>query len=879
MIQQGKHGLLSKLRGIFKRKTLSQQGAEDVFRRKYTLFQELLASNAENLDLMADMEEKLKGDTIFGTMYVRSAAARAVFHTHRMVRALEDLSGGSYSALWRALEELSSRIREEIQKPTQELKQDLVLPYREIASDSVDLVGAKNANLAEVKNKVDLPIPEGFAITTSAFRLFMEYNDLPEEISKLQMEILPDDPKSLTEMSEEIQRRILLARIPPELERAILQAHHRFLGKESRGLAMRSSATGEDMGGLSFAGQYLSSLNVPPGQILNTYKVIVGSLYTPRAISYRLHKGIKEEEQAMAVACLEMVEARASGIIYSLNPSDPEDPRIWISAVWGLGPYAVGGVISPDIYLVERSRETPRVEATISRKPMMLTCRPGGGLQELPVENGLVGAPCLSTEQILELARYLLLLEEHFGGPQDVEWALDPQGRFFILQCRPLTPSGPSQRRITFKSRPLEGHKVILQGDAIACPGVGSGPAFHVRSEEDLSKFPQGAVLVAAQPSPKFMLVLPKAQAVLTDHGSITGHMASLAREFSVPTIVGLKEATSRITQGMIVTVDAHSGRIYQGRVVELLDEQTSRRPFMVDTPVHRTLKRIAQWIVPLHLVDPHSPDFKPEACSSLHDIMRFVHEVSYGEMFRISDLVSEQTGGAVRLRAKVPIDLHIIDLGGGLQGMNPGQKEVGLGNIASLPLTALLRGMTHEGLQFQEPRPIEWRGLFSVMTEQMLTNPLASERFGERSFAIISDRYMNFSSRVGYHYGVLDTYCGQTLSKNYITFSFQGGAADDVRRNRRARVIARVLEELGFSVEVRGDRVTARLRKRDRASLEEKLDFIGKLLVFTRQMDMLMHSDGVVEIVSHAFLEGDYRCDALLGQSESHRHNQGRKA
>lgn len=756
---------------------------------------------------------------------------------------------------------------------------DLVLPYERIDRNCLDLVGGKNANLGEVRNRVGLPVPEGFAITTTAFHLFMEYNDLGEEISRLQMEILPKDPESLARISEEIQRRILLARIPPELEEAIIGAYRQWLLGGRPRISMRSSATGEDTGGLSFAGQYLSSLNVPPEQILQTYKIILGSLYTPRAISYRLHKGIRDEDQAMAVACLRMVEAKASGVAYSRNPSDTEDHRIWISAVWGLGPYAVGGVITPDTYLVERSRENPQVETRVSSKPVMLACRPEGGLRELPVQEALVQAPCLSTEQVRDLARYALLLEEHFRGPQDIEWALDQEGRLLILQCRPLALAGQAQGRTLVRSGAVEGYRVLLEGDAVACPGVGFGPAFHVRSEEDLFRFPEGAVLVASQPSPRFMVALPRAQAVLTDHGSITGHMASLAREFSVPTILDLKEATSLVPQGMVVTVDAHTGRVYQGRVQELLDRQTVRRSLMADTPVHETLKRVAQWIAPLHLVDPGSPDFKAEACRSLHDIMRFVHEVSYGEMFRMSDLVSEEGHGAVRLKARLPIDFHLIDLEGGLQGVTPGAREVGLQHIASVPLKALIRGMTHEGLRSQEPRPIEWKGLFSVLSEQMLTNPLASERFGERSYAIVSDKYMNFSSRVGYHYGVLDTYCGQTLSKNYITFSFQGGAADDLRRNRRARAIARVLKDLGFSVEVRGDRVTARLQKRDRAALEEKLDMLGRLLVFTRQMDMLMHSEAAVEIVSRAFLDGDYRCNALLGQGESRKQSGRREA
>jgi pyruvate,water dikinase len=179
--------------------------------------------------------------------------------------------------------------------------------------------------------------------------------------------------------------------------------------------------------------------------------------------------------------------------------------------------------------------------------------------------------------------------------------------------------------------------------------------------------------------------------------------------------------------------------------------------------------------------------------------------------------------------------------------------------NIASVPFKALLRGLTHPALQEQGPRPIQFNGFFSVMREQMLSAPQAVERFGDRSYAIISDKYINFSSRVGYHYSVLDSYCGQTVNKNYITFSFKGGAADDVRRNRRARAIALVLKALDFSVDVMGDRVDGRFQKHECPFIEERLDIIGRLLQFTRQMDMLMNSEVSVEGVAKCFLEGNY--------------------
>jgi pyruvate,water dikinase len=338
--------------------------------------------------------------------------------------------------------------------------------------------------------------------------------------------------------------------------------------------------------------------------------------------------------------------------------------------------------------------------------------------------------------------------------------------------------------------------------------------------------------------------------------------MASLAREFAVPTLLDVKTATAAILPGAEVTVDAYAGRVYQGRVPELLARQQARESHMQDTPVYQILQQVAEHIVPLRLVDPRSPDFDPEHCRSLHDLGRLVHELSYTEMFQISDLVAEKGGGAVKLEAPIPLDLYLIDLGGGLTPEAVELHRVTPNQIASAPLRALLRGMLHPDLRAREPRPIQLSGLLSVMREQLMAPPNVEERFGEKSYAIISDKYLNFSSRVGYHYSVLDAYVGQTVNKNYLTFSFKGGAADDLRRNRRVRAIALALLGLDFTVEVKGDRVDARLQKYAAPVLEEKLDHLGRLLQFTRQMDMLMVSEASVELVAKNFLAGNYGLD-----------------
>jgi pyruvate, water dikinase len=853
----------------------SSERLSEVFRIKYEHFKELLDSNAELSKIMSDIEDKLQGRQIFGMSYVRSQSTRGVFHTLRMIRSLDALSAHKYASLFKVLEEINTVIKDCLDRRSESPLTEWVLSYGRITADMVDWVGGKSANLGEVLNRVNLPIPEGFAISTRGYTDFLAGNDLVDDINKIKMELDANDPESVNRISEDIQRLIISAPMVPGLGEAILAAYDEMSSSVRRmsttgdapQVSLRSSAIGEDSE-LSFAGQYLSVLNVPRHKLIQTYKYVIASLFTPRAISYRLNKGIRDEDIAMSVACLEMVDSVASGVTYTHHPFNMLEDNIIITAVWGLGPYAVDGIITPDTYKVGKADDLPLLEATISHKPVQLVSNPEGGLKEIPVPTEKQDMPCLSPEQIKILADYAIKLEKHYGCPQDIEWALDRNGRILVLQTRPLRTEAPSEQRESYAIPRLEGYPLLVENGAVACRGVGAGKAYQVNSEDALVDFPEGGVLVAKHSSPKFVIVMRKAQAIIADSGSVTGHMASLAREFQVPTILDAKVATASIPTGMTVTVDAFSGRVYQGEVPELLKLRVSRESNIKDTPVYQTLKQVAESITPLHLCDPKAASFNPGNCKSLHDIMRFVHELSYAEMFQISDLVSSGEGCAVRLHAPIPLDLYVIDLGGGIKEEAQGARKVAVKDIASAPFEALLRGMLHEDLRHFRPRPVELKGFLSVMSEQMLSNTQTAERFGDRSYAIISDKYLNFSSRVGYHYSILDSYCGQTVNKNYITFSFRGGAADDVRRNRRARAIAMILGELDFTVDVMGDRMDAKFQKYGFSVIQEKLDLLGRLLQFTRQMDMLMHSEATVGAISKAFLEEDYHLEKSLSNS-----------
>ena len=640
-----------------------------LFRFKYSSFKMLIDSNTQFLKVISDMEEKLRGREVFGMAYVRTQSARAVFHVLRMVKNLDDLSNHRYGRLFEVLEKIKIKIDAGLGQKKELPPVESILDYSQINKEMVDWVGGKNANLGEIHSQLELPIPEGFAITTSAFDIFLSHNNLSEEINNKKMAIDPSDPEAINEASREIQQLILTARVPVQLEEAVLQAYDQMVRRMGQAgstdqpprVAMRSSAIGEDSE-LSFAGQYRSLLNVPADKLIDAYKEVVASLYTPRAISYRLNKGIRDEDIAMSVACLQMIDSSASGVIYTHHPLNLFEDNITITAVWGLGPYAVEGRITPDSYTVAKDGSLTILVTSISHKPVQLVNDPEGGTKEIAVPSGDQDIPCLSPDQISTLAEYALRLEAHYKSPQDIEWALDRSGRLLILQSRPLHIWSPEKGP---KSIPLiPDHPLLVEDGAIVFPGIGSGPAFQIHSEEDLINFPEGAILIAKHSSPQFVMVMKKARAILTDLGSVTGHMASLAREFAVPCILDTQVATSVIPTGMEITVDAYTGRIYQGIIPELLPFQKTPESPMKETPVYQSLRRVADLIVPLYLVDPKAPNFAPEFCQTLHDMGRLVHERSYSEMFQLSDLVSGKEGFAFKLEALIPLDLHVIDLG-----------------------------------------------------------------------------------------------------------------------------------------------------------------------------------------------------------------------
>jgi pyruvate, water dikinase len=815
--------------------------AQTLLAEKYANFQRLLSANNAVLALMSDMEEKLSGDFLFDLQYIRASVGDLAQETSVLVDALNGLGDHRYEGLIDAFRRIIAEVQGVLNQRREIQKAPLTMSFDELDLEKSDLVGGKNANLGEVRNRVGLPVPPGFAISTYAYKLFLDFNQLTTRIPDFLSFWRVDDMDSLARVSDKLKSMVNQAEVPPELEAAIHAAYEDLWRQEHRLVAMRSSAMGEDLT-LTFAGQYATYLNVPPGELANRYKDIVASLFTPRALFYYKNKGFKEEEMAMGVAVLPMIDARASGVLFTRQPDAPGKGEVLINAVWGLGKYAVGGVIEPDYYLVAYRPAGEIIEQRIPPKEVMLVNVPAGGVQEVPVPPEQVAAPCLKPHHLQELVRWAATLEAHYGRPQDVEWALDCEDRLWLLQSRQLQIL--PQRAPEVKTRTLKQYPVLLDHGSIACRGVGAGPVVLVRREEDLKDFPPGGVLVARHTSPKYVTVMPQAAAIITDAGSPTGHMALLAREFQVPAILNTGNATQILQPGQEVTVDANFSNVYAGIVAELLEPRQSKTSDLDDSPVFRTLKAVLKKVVPLNLINPQSENFTPEGCGTIHDIVRFAHEYAMREMFKLTE--NEIQGGReiVDLDSGLPFKVRILDLGGGLK--KGWKRKVRPEQITSIPFKAFWQGLA--AMRWPQGKPAGAQSLSSVFVKSEEEVAQGADPYRDQSYVVLSENYMNFSIRLGYHLSAVEAYVSDQINDNYITFTFRGGGSTPERRERRARLIEAIIDRMDLNYQRQGDTIKARLAKYPAQQMTQRLILFGKLTLYTKQLDMVLFSEGIAD-------------------------------
>jgi len=464
-------------------------------------------------------------------------------------------------------------------------REKLVIDFKDLEKKDIPLVGGKNANLGEML-RAGIPIPPGFAVTAYAFKRFITETRIAEKIYETIKETVTDinNPKQLEKASEKVRRLIESTSTPEEIQKAIINAYKK-LGEKTGGsqvfVAVRSSATAEDLPDASFAGQQETYLNVKGTKnLLEKTVKCWSSLFTPRAIFYRTQKGFRHEDVLISVGVQKMVNSKTAGVTFTINPVTGKENEIVIEANWGLGETVVSGEVTPDRYVVDKTtlKVTDRkiVKKTIER----IRDSKSGKTIEVQVVTEKQEQPCLTDEEVLKLAQLAKKIEEHYDTPQDIEWAIDRDMRFpenvFITQSRPETvwsaKEAPSKMEIkpTVPSVSELEQRVVVTGIAAGKRAISAGLAKVVFTPEDASKLMgKGDVLVTTMTNPDYVPFMKMAGAIVTDKGGVTCHAAIVSRELGIPCIVGAENATKLMKTNEGYTVDARSGVVYEGIVRE----------------------------------------------------------------------------------------------------------------------------------------------------------------------------------------------------------------------------------------------------------------------------------------------------------------------
>ncbi len=470
---------------------------------------------------------------------------------------------------------------------TNSSKPSYILPFESLRKDDVELVGGKCANLGELTS-FGMPVPPGFAITAEAYKYHLTTNNLQGAIASAIKEMDVADNLSLEATSAKIRAIIEGAPLPKPLASEIIDAY-RSLGEKLKTrnpvVAVRSSATAEDLPGASFAGQQETFLFVSGEEALLKYVIkCFSSLYTPRAIVYRKEKGFDDSKVYLSVAVQKMVNSKAAGVIFTLDPTTGNRDIIAIEGTWGVGETIVQGRVRPDQWVVEK-KSLKIIEKNISNKENMAVRAPaeggGGLLNEIKVPDSISGSPCISDAQVISLAKYAVAIESHYGVPMDIEWALDDDGQtIYIVQARPETVWA-------MKAQPKEGAK-SMSGDkkrllrgVPASPGLVAGNAHVILDVSSISEFQTGEILVSDMTSPDWAPAMRKSKAIVTNSGGRTCHAAIVSRELGIPCIVGTGNATSVLKNGQLITVDATHGMVYDGNIIGPEEKVTPVAPII----------------------------------------------------------------------------------------------------------------------------------------------------------------------------------------------------------------------------------------------------------------------------------------------------------
>jgi len=848
--------LFAKLAAVWRaRRIKKQEAALGWIKARYHIFRVLLANNERALEGLAEADRLLAENEPSRLPATVQDLRDTVLE---LIDGLNRLTGNAHTGLYSRLAHLERALDEAVDRYSRAPRR-VWLALAEVRPDMRAQAGGKAQPLGTLL-RAGLPVPEGLCITRRACREYLRIAHLEDRLKAVLNEA-GTPGADLAALSMRARGMVIASAPDQKFERELRAAWEHLAGNGPLAISVRSSASSEDGGEHSFAGQYASVLGVQsPESLVEAFKLVLASAFSARALAYRIGAGLAGESVDMAVLCQRMVDARTAGVLFSVDPMHPESGRMQLTAVPGLGTQAVSGRAPADVYRPSRSlraEDAAETPCEIAEKTVREVQAQSGGLTLKDVPEPERRLPLLSAQEIAALRGHALRIEALAGCPQDIEWAIDHAGQVWILQARPArlgravpaaVPGGASG-------------EVLLSGGVGASPGKAAGRLVVARTRQELdaaAKAPRPVVLALHQSLVDAASLVPQVAGLLVDMGNPLDHLAGLSRELGIPMITGLGAATTALPPGDWVLADADNGQVLA--VDPLVWQDAPRPPAPRKARSDDASTAVRGLVLPLNLTDAYGPTFSVMECRSLHDLVRYTHEKAVMALFETGDAIAEENFSLVR-RLKDPAGLLflIIDLGGGLV---PGRRtEIAAADILSAPLAALCRGMATPGLRWGTPPPIA--GLGGLLTRGMLD--ARSERpVGNPNYALVARDYLNLNARVDFHFALIDAVCGVNPRENAIRFRFKGGGTARIQRERRAVFVEEVLRREEFFTTRQGDMVTAVLSEGSRETLLAKLEMLGRFLGFSRLLDAVMVNDGMPGRVAEAFLSGDYALQGL---------------
>lgn len=835
-----------------RRREAAEERGQDA-RHAYECMRNLLNRNTLLLEQMSEVEADLRFYPTTSPT-IQKKIFRMVDETLLLAEDLNVLARGRFLTLYRTFD----RIRGELTRQLRALASGremipVTLPLSAVAKAPRGLAGNKALNLSRVMEVFPDRVPPGFVVTTEAYWRFMHEGGLFFAVLPLLQELEAiQDRDLLHNRLERIRKRITDVPVPSEVEQEIIKLA--AWPSEHAGWVVRSSAEGED-GHFSFAGQFESLLNVAEHEAVAAYRRVIQSRFTPRAYLYRRGLQLREIDTPMAVLFLRLVEAKSAGVLYTRDPSQRDRDRMLIHSVWGLAQELVAGGMDGDRYALARSRPGEVLEAFVQPKNRMLVIDPKGGLRSEQTAVEEVTRPSLNQRDLEALWEVGHELERHFGTPLDIEWVRDREGKVWVVQARRLV--FPEEAVEVAGRAPLD-ERPILEGGISIQAGRTSGTVVRAESDSLPRKVPEGSILVIPAATPEIAALLPSLAGCISETGNPAGHAASLLREWRVPSLFGLQGALQALEGEDVIGLDATHRRVYRGSPWPELPERKARQGPVPESAWEND--PLCKCVFPLNLTDPASPRFRAEGCSSLHDIIRFVHQKAVEALFELGDRqAGQRKQRAKRLKTDIPLHIMVLDLGGVLSKEDLALEAVVPSQIASVPFQAIWQGMSDPEMSWAGRQQVSLKGFTSVLVSSMAGSGSGTRKLGDQNYLLAARDYMSMNLRLAYHYTMIDALVGESTENNFVNFRFRGGGARADRRELRAKFLSEALRRSRFAVDRRGDLVTAWFRRYPRARCEDALAMLGRLTACSRQLDMLIANTRMAHEYAERFLAGEY--------------------